>query len=369
MTNIEAMIKALRLAWIPRLIQNNHPSWKSIPDHLFKKYGGLLFLLSCNYHVNDFEDIPSFYKDILLYFYELKNLYGCQQGRNTILFNNRNIRIDGKTFFWTEWYKKGIRTIRDLLGDNGQILPFPVFQSKYSLQKTTFLHYYQVVSAIPSHLLTEAKIQEFNSETINIEDPESFRLDENVTINLLKANCKDFYWLIIDRKYNDEQTGPKGWNKTIPMEKTNWKKIFKSVPKTCRENRLREFNFKFIHRIVVTKKELFRFNIKSDSNCIYCREPDSIDHTFLECQFTKSFNKDVLQWFNVENNCNFNLNTEDFLFGVSSVSSVPTKKLNYTLLFLRYYIYKKKLQNDSPLLLLPDFIKKMKYKYKIENIS
>ena len=39
MTNIETMIKALRLAWIPRLIQNNHdPSWKSIPDHLFKKY-------------------------------------------------------------------------------------------------------------------------------------------------------------------------------------------------------------------------------------------------------------------------------------------------------------------------------------------
>ena len=220
----------------------------------------------------------------MLYFYELKNLYGCQQGRNTILFNNRNIRIDGKTFFWTEWYKKGIRTIRDLLGDNGQILPFPVFQSKYSLQKTTFLHYYQVVSAIPSHLLTEAKIQEFNSETINIEDPESFRLDENVNINPLKANCKDFYWLIIDRKYNDEQTGPKRWNKTIPMEKINRKKILKLVPKTCRENRLREFNFKFIHRIVVTKKELLRFNIKSDSNCIYCGEPDSIDHTFLDCQ-------------------------------------------------------------------------------------
>ena len=53
---------------------------------------------------------------------------------------------------------------------------------------------------------------------------------------------------------NDEQTGPKRWNKTIPMEKTNWRKKFKLVPKTCRENRLREFNFKFIRRIVVTKK-------------------------------------------------------------------------------------------------------------------
>ena len=38
MTNIETMIKALRLAWIPRLIQNGHSSWKSVPNYLFKKY-------------------------------------------------------------------------------------------------------------------------------------------------------------------------------------------------------------------------------------------------------------------------------------------------------------------------------------------
>jgi len=115
------------------------------------------------------------------------------------------------------------------------------------------------------------------------------------------------------------------------MEKTNWRKIFKSVQKKCRENRLRECNFKSIHSIVVTKKELFRFNIKSDSNCIYYREPDSIDHTFLECQFTKSSTQEVLQWLNADNS-NFNFNTEDFLFGLCSVLSVLTKKLNYTLL-------------------------------------
>ena len=152
------------------------------------------------------------------------------------------------------------------------------------------------------------------------------------------------------------------------MDKTNWTNIFKSVQKTCRENRVREFHFKYILRIVVTKKELFRFNIKSDSNCIYCEDLDSIDHTFSECQFTKSFTQDVLQWFNTENNSKFNPNTEDLLFGIFPSSSTLLKKLNYTLLLLRYYIYKKKLQNDSPLLLLSDFINKVKYKYKLEKI-
>ena len=104
-----------------------------------------------------------------------------------------------------------------------------------------------------------------------------------------------------------------------------------------------EFHFKFIHRIVVTKKELFRFNIKPDSNCtrIYCGDLDSIDHTFSECQFTKSFTQEVLQWFNTENDSEFNLNTEDLLFGIFPSSTTLIKKLNYTLLFLRYYIYKK----------------------------
>ena len=161
---------------------------------------------------------------------------------------------------------------------------------------------------------------------INNEDPESFHLDENVVINLLRAKSKDFYWLIVDKKYKEKQTGAKRWNQTVPMDKTNWTNIFKSVQKTCRENRVREFHFKFIHRIVVTKKELFRFNIKSDSNCIYCGDLDSIDHTFSECQFTKSFTQEVLQWFNTENNSEFNLNIEDLLFGTFPSSSTLIKK-------------------------------------------
>ena len=72
---------------------------------------------------------------------------------------------------------------------------------------------------------------------------------------------------------------------------------------------------------------------------IYCGEPDSIDHTFLEWQCTKSITQDVLQWFNVENNCNFKLNNEDFPFDLSSVLIVATKKLNYTLLALPTLLY------------------------------
>ena len=132
---------------------------------------------------------------------------------------------------------------------------------------------------------------------------------------------------------------------------------------------LREFYSKFIHIIIVTRKELFRFKIKEDSDCIYCGEADFIDHSFINCQFTMSFTQEVLQWFNATHNSTFNPNTEEILFGLLTATNVirDKEKLNYTLLFLCYYIYKRKLHNDS--LLIRDFINKISYKYRIETFS
>ena len=55
-------------------------------------------LLSCNYDARDFENVPSFYKDILLFFHELKALHRCQHGTDTILFNTE-IHMDDRPFF------------------------------------------------------------------------------------------------------------------------------------------------------------------------------------------------------------------------------------------------------------------------------
>ena len=183
-----------------------------------------------------------------------------------------------------------------------EVLPFPVFRSKYFPS-----FYYQVISAIPGHLLTKAKSKDLTPENLSYEDPESFRLTENVNINLLKTKSKDFYWLIIHRKYNGQHAGPRRWNKTITEDKTNWGKIFKSVRKVCKENKLREFHFKFIHRVVVTRKELSRFNIKPDSNCVYCGESDSIHHTFNECQFflNRTLKQRTYRYLTTNNTLNF----------------------------------------------------------------
>ena len=56
MTDVETMIKALRLAWIPRRLTPEIRNWKTIPDYYLRKFGGLtiyrlfaLVLQKCSY--------------------------------------------------------------------------------------------------------------------------------------------------------------------------------------------------------------------------------------------------------------------------------------------------------------------------------
>ena len=73
MTDPNITFKALKLAWIPRLIKSDKSNWCTNPNHFFKRMGGLNFLLRCNYDTKYFNDLPVFYKKILDNFKELKN--------------------------------------------------------------------------------------------------------------------------------------------------------------------------------------------------------------------------------------------------------------------------------------------------------
>ena len=60
-----------------------------------------------------------------------------------------------------------------------------------------------------------------------------------------------------------------------------------------------------IHRIVVTKGELFKYGIKQNDECCFCERKDSIDNTFIHCSFSKSFIQKLTVWFNRTNLANY----------------------------------------------------------------
>ena len=102
----------------------------------------------------------------------------------------------------------------------------------------------------------------------------------------------------------------------------------------------------------------------ADCECLYCGEPDSVDHTFIHCKFSQHFIKNIVQWLNETNKTNFNPGQREILFGVLNNQDNTRKRFNYTLLFMQYFIYKCKLREDS--LLVLDFISKLKLKHSVE---
>lgn len=71
-------------------------------------YGGLNFLLRCNYDSKFLErtGMPQFYNSMLQFFLELKSSYESDLGQDLVLFNNKEILIDQKTFFTNRAFKK-----------------------------------------------------------------------------------------------------------------------------------------------------------------------------------------------------------------------------------------------------------------------
>ena len=71
--NFDTMVKSLRLAWLSRLLGDNDDSWKVIPNYYLSEYGGLQFLLKCNYNAESINKyLPNFYRELLQYFQEFK---------------------------------------------------------------------------------------------------------------------------------------------------------------------------------------------------------------------------------------------------------------------------------------------------------
>ena len=111
-----------------------------------------------------------------------------------------------------------------------------------------------------------------------------FQLAPETSINLIKMKNKDYYCLLINKEHTEIKSNTK-WARDLQIDETSLKPFFSRIKNliVCKDKKLREFYFKLLHRIEVTKKELFLFGMEDNSKCQYCNRNDSIIHTFHNC--------------------------------------------------------------------------------------
>ena len=135
------MVKSLHLTWVGSLLRDTYDSWKVIPNYYSSEYGGLQFLLKCNYMYNT-ESInkclPNFYRELLQYFQEFKNKTNIFPYGEFLLWNNKAITIENYSIFWRSWFKQKISYVQDVLNAEENFLTLGESKTSLKLKQIFF---------------------------------------------------------------------------------------------------------------------------------------------------------------------------------------------------------------------------------------
>ena len=125
------------------------------------------------------------------------------------LWNNRDVKIENKSVYWKAWRDKNVRFIQDLLNDQGNDPTPQEVGVKYNI-KVNFLHYYLLISALPTHLKSEASahtdLGNLNLVGVRLD----FHLAKDLNLNWKKTSCKQFYKSFAEKIYTEPTTIKRG---------------------------------------------------------------------------------------------------------------------------------------------------------------
>ena len=272
MIDIISFVTALKLSYLQRYIRNN----KNILNFPVND----IFRLGANSNLFVQLENP-FWQDVLKAWNIFYRLYKCD-GNNIddILAEPLwlNHQFTHPNFIIKSWFSKGICSIRDIC-DNRDILPFTELKNKYNLQGT-ILHYNKMLLNIPQKW---RKTLSFGNVAIeNINTPEAVK-----SMFQLPRGSRYFYDILI-KKNNWPKVCTK-WEAQF-SEKIEWKLVFTKYRKCTKDVKLIDFQYKFIHRKIFTKRELLFMKIVDSDICSFCKEErEDIEHVYYNCQHTKNF--------------------------------------------------------------------------------
>ena len=182
---------------------------------------------------------------------------------------------------------------------------------------------------------------------------------------MIKPNQETFYNLFLDKTHNGGHTGPIYLSSS---RDEHWAKMLKTTRNFCKETKLKEFQFKLIHRIVVPKREIFKYGNKTDDKC--CRfwgQMTRLTTLFFTAPLRNLIQKVIQSGLTYNSQISFSPTMEEHLCGITSNlhEKSTTNKINYITLFMRYFMHICKVNNKCIDLL--DFVNAVQQRGLIEN--
>ena len=327
LADMETSIKSLRLAWLGRIFAEGSSPWKSFINYLLKDFGGI-FLFRCNYDVKDYVINSTFYKELLQWWADFRAVFSTTPPiSESIIWNNKNIKIDCKTIHYPHYVEAGILICKHMLLNMNNLESYNSAK-RNGLKHTNFLVWTGIRQAIPQDL----KLREVNeNELKSLEFQCGGKLFHPLT-----SRSKQFYELLISEKAKVSR-GFSKWKEKFGLDDTTVSKAFLNVRSTSSETFVRSFQFKILNDITFTNHRLAKIGYIPNDLCTFCGiESETVSHLFYECPFTSLIWNDFASfWFSISGKRE-DLTLQDVLLGKLDTG---TELLNYFIILIKLHIW------------------------------
>lgn len=136
------------------------------------------------------------------------------------------------------------------------------------------------------------------------------------------------------------------WNVKLdtPIEYEQLMESFEKLYELVPDTKMRDFQYRFIHRAIFCAKILHRWGLVDSPRCFYCKdEYETIDHLFYDCPITKVFWERFMGWFECATNKEINLTKEIVFF----CNCVESDLLNTLLVVAKQFIFARRIAEES----------------------
>lgn len=339
--DFESLLGTFRIKWLKECLIKSHSIWYHIPNHIFKKIGGLDFVLRCDLDPCKIPlKVSNFHKQVLL-FWKMMFTHNFSP-HNSTLWNNRVVIINRKSLFKSDWYSQGIFFIHDLLDDNGFFLSYIDFISKYKV-KITLKGYNKVCNAIPTGLLRT--IQSSFSDLLSrpVVSLPSLKI---CNVDLLDYKCNN---KLIYKELKRIITGDYKCYFLGDVETSVRDKAFTRYMAYPVAPKVKETHYKIMFRIYPVSdfiQKRFHFDVDP---CGFCSSfPETLDHLFFYCEVSSKFWFDIHSWLSVKMKTVSPITQQDVLFFKCDLNSSFSDVVNFVLLMGKYHIHTCKWKKCKP---------------------
>ena len=348
--DFETMIKSQKVMWIKRFLDSNSSLWKEVINHYLKDKGGVLYV-HCNFDVDDkYTILPPFYKTCLRAWKHYLNEVKYRKSPKTqFLWNNTNIKVQGKTIYYQDFMRVGIWTVSDLYA-NLKIIPFAFWKRK-GLRQERYMAWSGLLAAIPCRFKQIIKD--------GVISPQDTSLKLNSQKSFSDAKGKDFYNILIESKYQRPTAEAKY---DIIITEEEWANIYLLPWIVFSDTKSRVFQYKCLHRLISSNDFLYVIGKRENSLCSFCKtQEDSLEHLLYQCDIVQQFWINIVDTLLLPLGIN-NLTNLEILFGIDI--NDPPKLANQIIILAKDFILQEKYTETKPR--FNSFIAKVESLYLLE---